>query len=112
GAGEGLPDREPPAQVLSFIGAGHETTAVALAWTVYLLSQHPEADRRLRAEVADVVGDGTPTAHDPPRLAYTRRVIEESLRLYPPVYAVARDAVAEDEIGGFRIPARSMVILS
>src|SRR6185312_12257397 len=91
---------------------GHETTAVALSWTVALLCRHPEADERLRAEVDDVLGGRIPAAEDLPRLALARRVIEESLRIYPPVYAVARDAVAEDEIGGFRIPARSMVILS
>ena len=110
--GEGLTDLELRDQVLTFIGAGHETTAVALAWTMYLLDRHPEAQARLRAEVEDVLGDRTPTAEDLPRLGYTRRVIEESLRIYPPVYAVLRDAVAEDQIGGFRIPARSMVILS
>jgi cytochrome P450 len=110
--GEGLSDRELRDQILTFIGAGHETTAVALAWTVYLLCQHPDVDDRLRAEVAEVLGRRTPVASDLPHLAYTRRVIEESLRLYPPVYAVIRDAVAEDEIGGFRIPPRSMIILS
>ncbi len=110
--GEGLTDRELRDQILTFIGAGHETTAVALAWTIYLLCRHPEADDRLRAEVAEVLGGRTPTAADLPRLAYTRRVIEESLRIYPPVYAVVRDAVADDEIGGFHIPARSMIILS
>ncbi len=99
-------------QILTFIGAGHETTAVALAWTLSLLGRYPEADSRLRAEVAAVLGERTPTAEDLPGLSYTRRVIEESLRLYPPVYAVARDAVAEDEIGGYRIPARSMIVLS
>ena len=90
--GEGLTDRELRDQVITFIGAGHETTAVALAWTVFLLCRHPEAADRLRAEVADVLGGRTPTVDDLPRLAYTRRVIEESLRLYPPVYAVVRDA--------------------
>jgi cytochrome P450 len=110
--GSGLTDRELRDQVLTFIGAGHETTAVALAWTLYLLIQHPGAEGRLRAEVAEVLGDRTPVASDLPRLAYTRRVIEESLRLYPPVYALVRDVKANDEIGGFSIPARSMVILS
>jgi cytochrome P450 len=110
--GAGLTDRELRDQVLTFIGAGHETTAVGLSWTVYLLSRHPEAQGRLRAELAEVLGDRTPTADDLPRLDFTRRVIEEALRLYPPAYALVRDAVAEDAIGGFRIPARSMVILS
>jgi cytochrome P450 len=110
--GAGLTDCELRDQILTFIGAGHETTAVALSWTIYLLCRHPEVDERLRAEVADALAGRTPTASDLPRLSYTRRVIEESLRIYPPVYAVIRDVIAEDEIGGFRIPARSMIILS
>jgi len=65
--GEGLTDRELRDQVITFIGAGHETTAVALAWTVYLLSRHPEADRRLRAEVADVLSGRTPHRRRPAR---------------------------------------------
>jgi cytochrome P450 len=110
--GEGLSDRELRDQIITFVGAGHETTAVALAWTFYLLSQHAEVEARLRTEVAEVLGGRTPTAEDLPRLAYTRRVLEESLRLYPPVYATVRDAVEADEIGGYDIPARSMVVLS
>jgi cytochrome P450 len=110
--GEGLTDKELRDQVITFIGAGHETTAVALAWIISLLCRHPEADDRLRAEVAGALGGRTPTADDLPRLAYTRRVIEESLRLYPPVYATVRAAVADDEIGGYHIPARSMIALS
>jgi cytochrome P450 len=110
--GEGLTDVELRDQILTFIVAGYETTAVALAWTMSLLGRHPDAEARLRTEVADVLGGRTPTAEDLPRLTYTRRVIEESLRIYPPVYALARDAVEEDEIGGFRIPARSTVVLS
>jgi cytochrome P450 len=110
--GEGLSDRELRDQILTFIVAGHETTAVALSWTIALLCRHPEVQERLRAEVADVLGGRIPAAEDLPGLASARRVVEESLRLYPPVYAVARDAAAEDEIGGYRIPARSTVILS
>ena len=110
--GEGLSDRELRDQLITFIGAGHETTAVALAWTAYLISQHPEADRRLRAEAAEVLDGRAPTAADLPKLLYTRRVIEEALRLYPPVFAVSRDVVADDEIGDYHIPARTMIVLS
>ena len=109
--GSAFSDRELRDQIVTFIGAGHETTAVALAWTFYLLSRHPDADARLRDEVARVLGDRVPTADDLPKLDCTRRVIEESLRIYPPVYATVRDAREDDEIGGFRIPARSIVIL-
>jgi cytochrome P450 len=110
--GAGLTDRELRDQVFTFLIAGYETTAVALAWTAFALSGYAEADRRLREEVAGVLGGRAPTVDDLPRLAYTRRVIEEALRLYPPVYAVARDAREDDEIGGYHIPAGSTIILS
>ncbi len=110
--GEGLTDRELRDQVFTFLIAGYETTAVALAWTAFVLGGHAEADHRLRDEVAGVLGDRPPTVNDLPRLAYTRRVVEEVLRLYPPVYAVARDARERDEIGGYHIPAGSTIILS
>jgi cytochrome P450 len=109
--GEGLSDKELRDQLFTFIAAGHETTAVALAWTFYLLSQHPDAEVRLHDEVATVLGGRTPTVTDLPQLAFTRRVIEESLRIYPPVYTLIRDATHDDEIGGYHIPARSMVVL-
>jgi cytochrome P450 len=110
--GAGLSDQEIRDQVNTFIGAGHETTAVALTWTWYLLSQHRDVQERVRDEVRSVLGDRVPTVADLPRLALTRRVIEESMRLYPPVYAVAKDVVSDDVIGGYRIPARSMILLS
>jgi cytochrome P450 len=110
-SGEALSDRELRDQIITFIGAGHETTAVALAWTCYLLSQHPEAEERLHTEVAEALAGKVPGADDLARLSYTRRVIEESLRLYPPVYATVRDALQDDEIGGYNVPARSMVVL-
>ena len=109
--GESLSDHELRNQLFTFIAAGHETTALALAWTSCLLSQHPDAEARLHDEVAKVLGGRTPTALDLPRLAFTRRVIEESLRLYPPVYALIRDAKLDDEIGGFHIPKRTMIVL-
>jgi cytochrome P450 len=110
--GAGLSDRELRDQVVTFLVAGYETTAIGLTWALYLLSLHPEAWERVRAEVEAVLGDRTPTATDLPRLEFTRRVFDEALRLYPPVYAVARDAVQSDTIGGFDISARSVVILS
>ena len=110
--GAGLTDRELRDQLITFIVAGHETTANSLAWTFYLLSQYPEAADRLRAEIDTVLGGRAPTVADFPQLSYTRRVIEESLRLYPTVYGVARQPLADDEIGGYRIPRRSQVLLS
>ena len=110
--GEGLTERELRDQLLTFIVAGQETTANSLAWTFHLLGQHPEAAGRLREEIDSVLGDRAPVAADLTRLAYTRSVIEESLRLYPTVYGVARQPLADDEIGGYRIPRRSQVLLS
>ena len=109
--GAGMTDKEVRDQVMTFIGAGHETTAVALAWTWYLLSQHPEVERRVREEVDDVLGGRAPAARDTRRLCLTRHCFEEALRLYPPVFAVVRDVIADDEIGGYHIPAGSSVIL-
>lgn len=110
--GAGLTDRELRDQLYTFIAAGYETTALALGWTIYLLHEHPQAEERVRAEMIAVLDGRTPTLADLPRLTFTRRVIEESLRLYPPVFAVARGVVADDVIGGYRIPARSTVVLS
>jgi cytochrome P450 len=107
-----MSDKEVRDQVLTFIGAGHETTAVALGWTWYLLSQHPECEGRLREEIEAVLGGRAPGMSDLPRLVYTKRVIEESLRVYPPIVAVIRAVIEEDVIGGFHIPAGSGVILS
>lgn len=110
--GQGMTDRELRDQVTTFIGAGHETTAVLLAWVWYLLSQHPDAERRVREEVGHVLAGRVPTFDDLPALRVTRMVIQEALRLYPPVYALARDVAADDEIGGYRIPRGSIVVLS
>jgi cytochrome P450 len=110
--GESMSDQQLRDEVMTIFLAGHETTANALAWTWYLLSRDPAVDRRLRADVARVLGARRPTVEDVPQLAYARQVFEESLRLYPPVIGVPRDAVADDEVGGYRIPAGSTVTSS
>ena len=110
--GAGMTDLELRNQVMTFIGAGHETTAVALAWTWYLLAKHPDVEGRVRAEVGEALAGRRPTFRDVPRLPYTKTVIEEVLRIYPPVYAVARDVVADDVIAGRRIPRGTTVIIS
>ncbi|MFO0844866.1 MAG: cytochrome P450 [Gemmataceae bacterium] len=109
--GEAMTDDQLRSEALAFLMAGHETTATALTWAWVLLGTRPDLRRRLREEVTSAVGDRTPTVEDMPRLATTRLVLDETLRLYPPVWAVARQAVADDEIGGFRIPAGSTVVL-
>jgi cytochrome P450 len=110
--GATMTDDQLRSEALTFFVAGHETTAAALTWTWYLLGSRPPVRQRLRAEAETVLGDRLPTSEDVPRLLGTRMVIEEAMRLYPPIWAVARQAVHDDEIGGFRIPARSTVLLS
>ena len=111
-SGEGMSDRQLRDEVMTFILAGHETTAVTLAWACLLLDQHPEVAERLRQEVGTVLAGRTPALTDLPRLELTRRVVDETLRLYPPVPVISRQSFAADEIGGYGIPAKSGVMLS
>lgn len=112
GTGEGMSERQMHDEILTIFLAGHETTATLLSWTFYLLGQHPEAEERMRAEFAEVLVGRNPGFEDVGRLSYTRQVIDETLRLYPPAWMFARQAVADDEIGGYHIPARSMIVVS
>jgi cytochrome P450 len=109
--GEGMNDRQLRDEVMTLLLAGHETTANTLAWTWYLLSGHPVIEQKLHAELAAVLGGRVPTVPDLPNLPYTRMVIEESMRLYPPAYGISRKAIAADEIGGYRIPANSVIFV-
>jgi cytochrome P450 len=93
---------------MTFLLAGHETSANALAWTWALLAKHPEVRDRLHQEV-DALGGRSPTMDDLPALDLTRRVLEESMRLYPPAWIVERQAVGDDEIGGVHLPAGTLV---
>jgi cytochrome P450 len=88
---------------------GHETTGLALTWTLFLLGENPEAESRLVEELDRVLGDRTATLRDLSRLPYLDWVIKESLRLYPPAYAVVREALNDCEIGGYLIPKGSTV---
>ncbi len=98
-------------ELLTILLAGHETTASTLSWAWYLLDQHPEVAERMRAEAAEVLGDRLPVLDDLHRLPYTTMVIQETMRLYPPVWALTRRAVAADEVGGYRIPAGADVMI-
>jgi len=106
---ERMSDEQLRDEVLTLVAAGHETTANALAWTFMLLSQHPDVARRLRAEVDDVLWGRLPTVDDLPRLAFTEQVVKESMRLYPPVWIIEREALGADEVGGWRYPAGTVV---
>jgi cytochrome P450 len=99
-------------ELITFINAGHETTAVALAWTWHLLARHPEAEERLHAELDAVLGGRAPKSADLPALPFTGRVVDEALRLYPPAWGLGRDAYQQDEIGGYRIEAKGSIFLS
>jgi len=109
--GEGLSDKELRDQALTIIGAGYETTTQALAWTWYLLARHPEIENKLHAEIEHVLGGRYPTFEDLPNLKYTLMVFQEAMRLYPPAWAIARTAIKTDEIGGYRVPANSEILL-
>ena len=100
--GDGLTDKQVRDETISFFIAGHATIASALTWTWYLLSTHPAVWRRLRAEVAEVLGDRPPAVADLPRLAYTAMVVQEAMRLYPPIYLVLRRAAGRRR--GRRLP--------
>jgi enediyne biosynthesis protein E7 len=99
-------------QVLTLVMAGHETTAKALTWALYLLDRHPDELARLENEVDSVLQGRTPTAADVSGLARCQRVVEESMRLYPPVWTMTRRATDQDEIAGFGIPAGTFVAFS
>lgn len=110
--GERMSDKQLRDELLTMLVAGHETTATALTWTWALLDRNPEAAAKLHAELDAVLGDRAPTVTDLPRLAYTRMVIDETLRLYPPVYIFSRAVKADDTIGGYRLPKGSAVDIS
>jgi cytochrome P450 len=110
--GQPMSDRQLRDEALTLLFAGHETTALALSWTGYLLGQYPEIDARLATEVHDVLGDRDATVEDLPRLPFTEHVITEAMRLYPPAWAIGREALHACEIGGYRVAAGTTIIMS
>jgi cytochrome P450 len=109
--GGGMTAQEVRDQVVTIFMAGHETTSQALSWTWYLLSQHPAAEAKLYDELTAVLGGRTPRYDDLANLRYTRMVIEESMRLYPPAHTLAREPIAADEILGHRVPAGAAILI-
>ena len=99
-------------EVVTMLTAGHETTAVTLSWAWYAMLSHPHVEAKFYREVDEVLGSRTVTAADLPRLRYTRMIIDETLRLYPPVWLVARVALRDDKSGRFPIPAGANVLIS
>lgn len=107
-----MDDQQLRDEVLITFFAGHETTAQLLTWTWYLLSRYPEVEQKLHQELKQVLDGRSPTLDDVPQLTYTRMILDEALRLYSPVAIMARDAQEDDEIGGYHIPAGSMVTIT
>ncbi|GAB4190039.1 MAG: cytochrome P450 [Roseiflexaceae bacterium] len=108
-SGAGMSQAQLRDEVVTLFFAGFETTARSLTWAWYLVSQHPEVRARLEQEATEVLGGRAPRLDDLYRLTYTRMVVDETLRLYPPTALLARDAMADDELLGYRIPAGSSV---
>jgi cytochrome P450 len=102
--GSHMTDAQLRDEVMTLFLAGHETTALALSWSWYLLATHPEAEQKFHAELREVLGGRAPNVSDLPRLKYTEMIAKEAMRLYPPAYAVGREAIEETEIGGYRVP--------
>jgi len=98
-------------ELVTLLLAGHETTASSLGWSFYLIDRHPEVARRLRAEAESVLGDGLPTYEDLHRLTYTTMVVQEAMRLYPPVWMLSRISLGPDVIGGYAVPAGADVVV-
>jgi cytochrome P450 len=110
--GERMSDRQLLDELLTLTLAGHETTANALAFTFHLLAKDPAITAELRAEVDSVLGDRVPGLEDLPRMPFTKAVIEESLRLYPPAWMFERIALEDDEVIGFRVPKGTFIGIS
>jgi cytochrome P450 len=112
GDGQSMPDEQLRDEVMTLLLAGHETTAVTLSWTWYLLAQNPEVEEKLWSELRQVLSGRSPGTHDLSKLLYTERVVKEAMRLYPPIWAIVRNSSKDCEIGGYRVPAGATVMMS
>ena len=110
--GAALSDQAIRNEAITFLLAGHETTANALSWALYLLCSHPAPMEGIRDQIQEACGDRAPTMEDLPKFSSALHVFEESTRLYPPIWAMERHVIADDEISGYHIPKNSGVIIS
>ena len=110
--GLGINDRQLRDEILTFFVAGHETSANGLTWALYLLSKHPEVQEKLNNELKTVLDGRTPNFMDLHSLTYTMQVIQESLRLYPPVWIMGRQTIKEDSVRGHYIPPHTDIMIS
>lgn len=109
--GSQMTDRQLRDEVMTLFLAGHETTALTLAWSWYLLGTNPEAEKKFHAELDEVLGGRPATFADLPRLKFTEQIAKESMRLYPPAFGLGREAINDCEIGGYRVPKGTQVFL-
>ena len=110
--GDSISERELRDECVAMILAGYETTSNALAWTWYLLSEHPDAEAALHAELDKILGGRLPMLNDLPRLTYTEMLLSESVRLYPPAWAIGRRSLEPASIAGYNVPKGSLLIVS
>ena len=110
--GNGMSEEQLRDEVVGMLAGGRETTAITLAWTYYMLSIYPDVEHRMYTEIEQVLGQRRPTAQDLSKLTYTRMVIDEVLRFYPPGWLIARRSIGADEIGGYAIPENSEIFIS
>lgn len=111
-AGQGMDDEQLRDEIMTIIATGHDSVTEALTWTFYLLGQHPEVRKRLEQEAITVLAQETPGAETLARLPYTNMVLQETMRVYPPIWGMMRVAINEDSIGGHAIPAGANVVMS
>ena len=109
--GTQMTDKQLRDEVMTLFLAGHETTALALSWCWYLLAKHPACEQRFHEELDDVLSGELPGVGDLPKLKYTEAIAKEAMRLYPPAYGIGRQPIEDCEIGGYRIPAGSQVLM-
>ncbi|MGA2645447.1 MAG: cytochrome P450 [Candidatus Sulfotelmatobacter sp.] len=107
-----MSDEQLRDEVMTLLLAGHETTAVSLSWTWYLLAQYPEVEKKLWSELRAVLNGRSPRVQDLSRLPYTERVVKEAMRLYPPAWAIVRNSLKDSDLGGYRVPAGATVMMS
>ncbi len=112
GDSRGMSDQQLRDEVMTMLLAGHETTATLLTWTWYLLSQHPTVETQLHAELDTVLAGRLPTVEHIPQLRYTRMVLAEAMRLYPPAWVIGRRTIEAYEVGGYVLPPNTNVIMS
>ena len=109
--GSQMSDKQLRDEVMTLFLAGHETTALTLSWTWYLLANNPDSERKFHEELQEVLGGRLPTVADLPRLKYCEMLAKESMRLYPPAFGLGRESIEECEVGGYRMPAKTQVFM-